>query len=136
MNPYMCLCCLVLVTLLSACSGRSLLNVHRPPVEQGNLYERKSINQLKLGMNQEQVRYIMGTPMLQDPFNQGRWDYYYSFANNRNQTVKQYHLVLLFEDNTLVTIEEPVPLPGDAKNLRAETELRQRGDDALLLDQQ
>jgi outer membrane protein assembly factor BamE len=120
---------------LAACSGSSLLNVHRPPIEQGNLYDRQDIEKLRKGMTQEQVRYIMGTPMIRDPFNQSRWDYYYSFANNRNHIVKRHHLVLYFEDNELIDINEPLPVAGTATKLRAQTELRQRDDDALLLDQ-
>lgn len=127
----------LLAVLLSAgCSGNSALSVHSPPVEQGNIYAYKDIVRLKVGMSKEQVRYIIGVPMLEDPFNQDRWDYYYSFSNNRKQVVKRHHLILRFDDNTLVDIDEAVPVERDTKSLRAETELQQRADDALLLDQQ
>lgn len=124
------------VLLVVGCSGRSVLNVHRPPIEQGNLYEQKHVDQLKIDMSKEQVLYIMGTPMLQDPFNRSRWDYYYSYANRRNQVVKKHHLVLHFDGNTLVEIDEVIPLPEGARSRRAETEheSRKRADDALLLD--
>lgn len=123
---------LVVVVLLNACSGKSLFNVHRPPVEQGNLYDYKDIAQLKIGMSQEQVRYIMGIPMLQDSFNRNRWDYYYSFSNNRNQVVKNHHLVLRFDNDTLVDIDEVIPLPQGARDRIGETEIRTRDEVAPL----
>lgn len=128
----------LVVSLIGGCSGKGLLNVYRSPVEQGNLYEQKHIDQLQIGMSKEQVTYIIGKPMLQDPFNPSRWDYYYSFANRRKEIVKRHHLTLRFDGNTLVDIEEVVPLPFGTRSRRAETdhESRKRADDELLLDQQ
>jgi outer membrane protein assembly factor BamE len=45
------------------------------PVNQGNRIEPTALERLKVGMTREQVRYLMGTPILQDPFDQSRWSY-------------------------------------------------------------
>jgi outer membrane protein assembly factor BamE len=58
---------IVLATLLPGC--------YQIPVNQGNRIEPTALERLKVGMTREQVRYLMGTPILQDPFDQSRWSY-------------------------------------------------------------
>src|SRR5882757_9427089 len=48
--------------------------VYRVPIQQGNLLETKDIDQVAVGMTQAQVRYVLGTPMVVDPFSKDRWD--------------------------------------------------------------
>ena len=128
--------CMVVLLACGCGSGKRLLTIHKAPIEQGNLYEHKHIAKLQVGMSKEQVRYIIGSPMLEDPFNKNRWDYYYSFTNNKNELVKTHHLVLYFDDDeSLSNIHENIPVTKEAKSLRGKTQLRQRDDDALLLDQ-
>lgn len=49
--------------------------VYRPDVQQGNFISREMVAQLKVGMTPEQVRFILGTPLLTDLFHETRWDY-------------------------------------------------------------
>ena len=62
---------------LTACGGIGFPGVYRINVEQGNLVTQEMIDQLKPGMTRRQVRFIMGTPLVEDSFNRNRWDYPY-----------------------------------------------------------
>jgi outer membrane protein assembly factor BamE len=53
--------------------------VYRMDIQQGNYLDGKAVGQLKVGMTRSQVRYILGTPMVEDVFNNERWDYIYYF---------------------------------------------------------
>jgi outer membrane protein assembly factor BamE len=74
---------LLAVATLSACSVPTLVaeNVHpyRIDVRQGNYVDQAMVSQLKKGMSQEQVRFVLGTPLLSDIFHADRWDYVYRF---------------------------------------------------------
>jgi outer membrane protein assembly factor BamE len=51
--------------------------VYRMDIQQGNYLDGKAVSQLKVGMTRSQVRYLLGTPMVEDVFNKDRWDYIY-----------------------------------------------------------
>lgn len=53
--------------------------VYRMDIQQGNYLEGKTVNQLKVGMTRSQVRYLLGTPMVEDIFDTDRWDYIYYY---------------------------------------------------------
>lgn len=68
---------------LSACSVPTLVadNVHpyRIDVRQGNYVDQAMVSQLRKGMSQDQVRFVLGSPLLVDVFHSDRWDYVYRF---------------------------------------------------------
>lgn len=64
---------LVVAILLSGCS------IHRPDIQQGNFLDEENIGKLSAGMKKNEVRYLMGTPLVQDPFHANRWDYVYVY---------------------------------------------------------
>jgi len=77
---------LVLVVLLAGCAGRQpdaadgrplipALAPYRMDIRQGNVVDAAMLARLQLGMPREQVRTLLGTPQLIDPFNPNRWDY-------------------------------------------------------------
>lgn len=69
----------VLAVALSACGSTNWGFPYRPDVQQGNWITSEQVAQLQQGMTREQVRFILGTPTLQDVFRTNRWDYpYYS----------------------------------------------------------
>lgn len=68
---------LVLFALALGLSGC----VYRMDVQQGNYLDGKAVRQLKVGMTRSQVRYILGTPMVEDIFDRDRWDYIYYFKH-------------------------------------------------------
>ena len=68
------LCCSCLAAL-AACGGRTLITPYRMEIQQGNYVTQEMASQLKVGMTKEQVRFILGTPLIVDPFHNNRWDY-------------------------------------------------------------
>lgn len=64
----------LLVFSLSACSW---LSPYQRSLQQGNILDAASIEQLEVGMSEAQVLYLLGTPLLKAPANPGRWDYVY-----------------------------------------------------------
>jgi len=62
---------------LSACGTTNWGFPYRPDVQQGNWITSEQVAQLQEGMTREQVRFILGTPTLQDIFRSNRWDYPY-----------------------------------------------------------
>ena len=53
--------------VISSCSTFSF---YRVPVTQGNLYDEEDLNKLEIGQTKEQVKFILGTPMIKDAFKQ------------------------------------------------------------------
>ena len=78
--------------LLSAC----FLMPYRIDVQQGNYIDRAEISKLKLDMTRAQVRFILGTPLIADPFNPNRWDYLY--YNRPKGTIKDVRRLTLYFD--------------------------------------
>jgi outer membrane protein assembly factor BamE len=89
----------LLVTLLiSAC-------VYHAPIQQGNLLDAKDIDQISVGMTQAQVRYVLGTPMVADPFSTNRWDYLYYLKRTNMPDAKKQQLVVYFENGNVSKLE-------------------------------
>jgi outer membrane protein assembly factor BamE len=88
------LCCLI----IAACTGVKLSDWHFPymmEVQQGTYITKSQYNQLKSGMNKDQIAYIIGKPLTQYMFDQNRWDYSYQDYKNNNLK-KKYSLTILF----------------------------------------
>ncbi|RAN81560.1 cell envelope protein SmpA [Bacillus sp. SRB_336] len=97
-----------LITLLVfAMLALSLAGCHiayKPDVQQGNLLDKKVVDQLKPGMTKHQVLVLMGTPSVSTPFDQSRWDYVSTFSHRGNpQKVRTF--TLTFNNDTLVRTE-------------------------------
>ena len=73
-------------------------------VQQGNYIDSSMISLLKLNMTRDQVVYILGTPLVTDPFNLDRWSYVYLEGQTGN-TEKKRDITLIFKDDKLVRIE-------------------------------
>ena len=80
--------------------------VYRINVEQGNVVTDEMVEQLRPGLNRRQVRYIMGTPLIEDSFHEDRWDYRYLLRNG-NELLSETQLTLWFEEDELVRVEGP-----------------------------
>ncbi|HKV96995.1 MAG TPA: outer membrane protein assembly factor BamE [Gammaproteobacteria bacterium] len=92
---------------LSAC-------VYRPDIKQGNFLKPEMIEQVKPGMTEAQVRFVLGPPMIRDPFHTDRWDYvYYNLPSSLapKQGVSREHVVVYFKDGKVVSIEK-LPMTG------------------------
>ena len=91
------------IASLSACSFVGFPGVYKIDVEQGNIVTQEMADQLKPGMSRRQVRFIMGTPLIEDTFNQDRWDYPYVKRNGLN-VLSESLLTVVFEGDALVTV--------------------------------
>ncbi len=95
---------LVALTLISLSGCTAFPGVYKMDVAQGNEITQEMVDQLRPGMTQSQVRYVMGTPLLTDTFNQNRWDYVYQMVEEDERTEKR-RVTLYFENNRLVRLE-------------------------------
>lgn len=77
--------------------------VYKVDIPQGNYIEAKQVDQLRRGMSQEQVRFLLGNPMSLDSFNHERWVYLYYFKPGRGK-VEQKQLILEFSNDALMTV--------------------------------
>lgn len=102
--------CLALAAT-GGCAGftEKIPGVYRIDIQQGNVVEQEMLDQLEHGMDKSQVRFIMGTPMLIDPFNSNRWEYVYSYKRGV-RTREQRHISLHFDENDQLS-----HLSGDIK---------------------
>ena len=96
--------CISLI-FLSACSrsfdgGYNVPLLYKIDIQQGNVIEQKMLDRLKPGMDKNQVQFIMGTPVLIDPFHNERWEYIYSFQKGGGVR-EQRHITLHFEEDKL-----------------------------------
>jgi outer membrane protein assembly factor BamE len=78
--------------------------VYTPDVQQGNLLDKKMVDQLKPGMTKHQVLVLMGTPSVTSPFDHSRWDYV-STQSHRGGKHKVRTFTLTFNNDTLVRTE-------------------------------
>lgn len=100
--------------------------VYRPTIQQGNLLQLDEIDQVKVGMTRSQVRYILGTPMVSDPFEPDRWDYVYTLQMGHNKRIDRAHFVVLFDGDKVSQVDK-LDLPEEtdvAQRVRAERDKR------------
>ncbi|MDP4652271.1 MAG: outer membrane protein assembly factor BamE [Haliea sp.] len=88
---------------LTACGNFGFPGVYRIDIEQGNIVTQDMIDQLKPGMSQRQVRFILGTPLVEDSFNADRWDYPYLLRNG-SDLIRQASVSVHFEGDNLNTV--------------------------------
>jgi outer membrane protein assembly factor BamE len=76
---------------------------YRIDVRQGNFVTQDMVAQLKPGQTKDQVRFILGTPLVSDPFHAERWDYIYRFQHGREKP-QQRQLIVFFDDGKLARV--------------------------------
>lgn len=99
-------CCSVLVLATPAC-----IRPYKSPISQGNLIRQEDIKRLKIGMTREQVIFLVGKPILSQPFEKTRWDYVFMYRHGYRQPVQK-NLVLWFNGDKLAKIENHYPALG------------------------
>lgn len=104
--------------LTSACAvpswwpswSQNSLRPYRPDVQQGNIITKDMVDQLRTGMTRDQVRFLLGTPMLQDVFHRERWDYPYALLHRTTGETQIRKLYVVFEDGKLAHFaSDPMP---------------------------
>jgi outer membrane protein assembly factor BamE len=84
---------------------------YRMEIQQGNYVSQDMVAQLKPGMTKDQVRFILGTPMVTDLFHPDRWDYIY-WREASNGRREQRKLTVLFENGQLARLDGDVVAAG------------------------
>jgi outer membrane protein assembly factor BamE len=91
-------------SLLTGCESW-LPEAHKIDIQQGNKVKKEDLQKLKLGMTRSQVKFVLGTPLLQDGFHNSRWDYMYYLKPGKNE-LKQSRIVLYFNGDELSKIDD------------------------------
>jgi len=101
--------------LLAGCGGMreyvpTFLTPYRTDVQQGNIVTAEMAENLHPGLTRDQVRYILGTPMLVSVFHLDRWDYVY-FLKRRDGETQRRKLTVVFVNNRVESIAHDVMPP-------------------------
>jgi outer membrane protein assembly factor BamE len=98
--------------LLASCgSGRlsgPVLSPYRMEIQQGNFITQEMVSQLKLGMTKDQVRFVLGTPLITDSFHADRWDYVFRRQRASSKELEHHKLAVFFQDEKLARIDSDV----------------------------
>ena len=89
---------LIVIITISSCSS---LSPYKVPVLQGNIFEDEDLEKISEGLTKEQVQFIFGTALIQDPFRTSRWDYFNSVTVG-NEVVAENKLTIYFNEDDLV----------------------------------
>ena len=129
---------------LAACSSDPIVNrlpfVYRIDIQQGNVINQEMVDKLRIGMNMRQAQFVLGAPMLIDPFHADRWDYFYLYtpgSDGRSEAAQE-RISLFFEEDRLVNITgtmHPDPKPDALPTSRQVTLIvpRQEPEDVGIL---
>ncbi|TXY23262.1 outer membrane protein assembly factor BamE [Vibrio mimicus] len=100
------------VTALSGCSLLERL-VYRIDINQGNYVDQQSVDRLKFGMSKEQVRFVLGSPMLVENGYPDTWYYIYHHTQGHNDPVQKNLIVKFNDGGKLVNVTGDFPA-GDS----------------------
>ena len=101
----------------AACSGVPRIpgiTPYKLEIQQGNYVSQDMVSQLKPGMSKEQVRFVLGTPLLTDIFHADRWDYVY-WRETPSGTREQRKLAVHFEDGRLARVDGDLASSGPTR---------------------
>lgn len=87
--------------------------VYRASISQGNLIEQQELEQVTLGMTRSQVRFLLGTPLIDDPFHANRWDYVYYMKIGREDASFERWVSIFFENDRVSEIRKDLQLNPD-----------------------
>jgi outer membrane protein assembly factor BamE len=99
---------LALIPLAGACARFNPFTVYRMEIQQGNYLTQEMVSQLQPGMTRDQVRFVLGTPLLTDIFHDDRWDYVYRRGRAGSREIQERRLSVFFEKDRLVRVEGDV----------------------------
>ncbi len=113
--------CSIIALGVSACSivpthyVPSFVKPYQFDIQQGNLITQQDVAKLQMNMTKEQVRLLLGTPLLNDPFHSNRWDYVYRVLKANGQVIHSQYTIIF--NNNLVVHHAGSNLPTEAAAL-------------------
>ena len=87
--------------------------VYQAAMSQGNLLDQEDIDQVEVGMTRGQVRFLLGTPMIADPFHTDRWDYVYYLRIGRDKATSKRWISVFFDGDNVTEIVRNQELRAD-----------------------
>ena len=97
--------CLLILGLVQGCGSDvkdwNLPLLYKIDIQQGNVVDQEMVNKLKIGMDKDKVMFIMGTPIIIDPFHSQRWDYIFLYRKGGDSDWSRRRITLHFEDEKL-----------------------------------
>jgi outer membrane protein assembly factor BamE len=93
--------------------------VYRINIQQGNFLDQAAVEQVAPGMTRSQVRYLLGTPMVSDPFEKERWDYIYYLKKGRSTRVDSRRVTVYFDGDKVARLDKPSAAEAAAQDASA-----------------
>jgi outer membrane protein assembly factor BamE len=108
--------CFASLGLLGACSSfkmpdipvPSIVTPYRMEIQQGNFITQEMISQLRAGMTRDQVKFVLGSPLVADVFHSNRWDYVFQRQLEFNRGMEQRKVSVIFENDKLARVDGDV----------------------------
>lgn len=82
------------------------ITAYKTEIQQGNVITQEMMDKLRAGMTKSQVRFVLGTPLIADPFHTDRWDYLYLYKKNVNAPAETRQITVIFNGDTLSRVED------------------------------
>ena len=95
---------LILILIGLTLSGCSLFRIHKMDIQQGNIIKPEEVSQLHKGMTEDQVKAIMGTPVLMNVFTEDRMEYVYTFKKGYGE-MQEKRVICIFVNGRLRDIQ-------------------------------
>ena len=115
-------------TLESTWAQMRTLGVYKLDINQGNYLSQDYVDKLKVGQTKQQVRFLLGTPLLVSPFRPDRWDYVYEFSR-QGQVQERRIFTVYFVDDKLARWEGD-EMPASVAELNRQAAARTAGEHA------
>ncbi|KPF45953.1 cell envelope protein SmpA [beta proteobacterium AAP51] len=117
-HPIFLLCTVLGASLLTGCESLQrtdslfgIITPYRIDIVQGNAITQEQAALIKPGLSRLQVRDVLGTPLLTDPFHANRWDYIFTLRRPGTEAQRR-SVVVVFEGDVVKSIEAP-DLPSE-----------------------
>ncbi len=104
--------------LLASCGSLRLptpdFKAYRMEIQQGNFVSQEIVSQLKPGMSKDQVRFVLGTPLIADSFHADRWDYVFRRQRANSSELEERKIAVFFEGDKLKRIDGDITPAANA----------------------
>ena len=128
------------ISLLGGCASAlqttdsifGLITPYRIDIVQGNVVTKEQLALLKPGMTRNQVRDVLGSPLLTDLFHASRWDYIFTIRRPGTEAQRR-SVVVLFEGEGMLSVEAP-ELPSEREFVAAISRVRNDDLKSLTLE--
>jgi outer membrane protein assembly factor BamE len=96
---------LYLATAVTLLGAHGCIHTYKTDVQQGNVITQEMVDKLKPGMTKSQVRFVLGTPLITDPFHPERWDYVYVYKKDAGAPAETKQFTVIFNGDSMARVE-------------------------------